>query len=116
MRDQLEKAQHNMDAKLDQIGSRMEEHLRGVRDQMGQLREYMDRHGEYMKQGLDSFREETNRNFETAEAEMQAQKNDMEILEERTAGIARSGVPTSRTLLRPLLNNKPSSKISCLFF
>ncbi|KAK1875719.1 LINE-1 type transposase domain containing protein 1 [Dissostichus eleginoides] len=40
-----------------------------------------------MKQGLDSFREETNRNFETAEAEMRAQKKDIEILEERTAGV-----------------------------
>ncbi|KAJ4939319.1 hypothetical protein JOQ06_028769 [Pogonophryne albipinna] len=87
MRDKLEKAQHNMDAKLDQIGRRMEENLRGVREEMGQLREYIDKHGEDMKQRLDSFREETNRNFETAEAEMRAQKKDMEILEERTAGV-----------------------------
>ncbi|KAF3834342.1 hypothetical protein F7725_025546 [Dissostichus mawsoni] len=83
MQAKLENAQHNMDAKLDRIGSQMEEHLRGVREEMGQLREYMDKHGEDMKQGLDSFREETNRNFETAEAEMRAQKKDIEILEER---------------------------------
>ncbi|KAK1903979.1 Cytotoxicity-associated immunodominant antigen [Dissostichus eleginoides] len=87
MQAKLENAQHNMDAKLDRIGSQMEEHLRGVREEMGQLREYMDKHGEDMKQGLDSFREETNRNFETAEAEMRAQKKDIEILEEHTAGV-----------------------------
>ncbi|KAK1900678.1 Cytotoxicity-associated immunodominant antigen [Dissostichus eleginoides] len=87
MQAKLENAQHNMDAKLDRIGSQMEEHLRGVREEMGQLREYMDKHGEDMKQALDSFREETNRNFETAEAEMRAQKKDIEILEERTAGV-----------------------------
>ncbi|KAF3832058.1 hypothetical protein F7725_025723 [Dissostichus mawsoni] len=77
MQAKLENAQHNMDAKLDRIGSQMEEHLRGVREEMGQLREYMDKHGEDMKQGLDSFREETNRNFET-EAEMRAQKKDID--------------------------------------
>ncbi|KAF3851976.1 hypothetical protein F7725_005331 [Dissostichus mawsoni] len=87
MQAKLENAQHNMDAKLDRVGSQIEEHLRGVREEMGQLREYMDKHGEDMKQGLDSFREETNRNFETAEAEMRAQKKDIEILEERTAGV-----------------------------
>lgn len=80
----MEAGQHNMDAKLDKIDKQMEENLKGVREEMGQLREHVDKLGEELKQGLDGFREEANRKFEMVDVELRAQKKDIGILEERT--------------------------------
>ncbi|KAF0035384.1 hypothetical protein F2P81_013142 [Scophthalmus maximus] len=79
--------QHSTDAKLDLIGKQMEDNLKEVRENVGQLREYMDKLGEERKQGLDSFREDTNRKFETVDVDMWAQKKDIEMLEKRTADV-----------------------------
>lgn len=80
----IETGQNNVDVKLDKISKQTEDIMRGVREDMGQLREFMDKLGEEMKRGLDGCREETNRKFETVDLEMRAQRKDIEILEERT--------------------------------
>ncbi|KAG7453592.1 hypothetical protein JOB18_012826, partial [Solea senegalensis] len=87
MQAKIDRGQHSMDAKLDLIGKHMEDNLKGVRENVGQLREHMDKLGEEMKQGLDSVREDTTRKFETVDVDMRAQKKDIEMLEERTVDV-----------------------------
>ena len=60
----IDKGQSTIDAKLDKIGKKME-----------------------MKQGLDSLREETKTKFESVDVDMQAQKKEIDTLEERTVEV-----------------------------
>uniref|UniRef100_A0A3B5AS13 L1 transposable element RRM domain-containing protein n=1 Tax=Stegastes partitus TaxID=144197 RepID=A0A3B5AS13_9TELE len=78
----VEMGQNNVDAKLDKISKQTEEIWRGAREDMGQLREFMEKLGEEMKRGLESYREETNKKFETVDVEMREQRKDIELLEQ----------------------------------
>lgn len=66
-----------MDAKLDKIGKQMEDKLIRVYENVGPLREYMDKLGEETKQGLASFPEVPKRKFKTVDVDMRAQNKDI---------------------------------------
>lgn len=70
---------------MDKISKQTEDSWRGAREDIRQIKEFMDRLGEEMKRGLDSYREEANKRFETVDSEMQEQSKDIKMLEEHVA-------------------------------